>query len=256
MGAVGAGWHFRDQTTITAETGIGYGLGVAGASGMLLLLLYSARKRLRWMHGWGRLRPWFQVHMLLGILGPVAILFHANFTFGSTNSSVALTTMLIVMTSGIAGRFIYSKITHGLYGRRASLRELRERLEITKERLGNEIPLGATAMARLTALERNSLPAEGRVRRAARLLTLPLQAMRARRAIHRELESNTADVATRRSLQQTASEHIDAYVHALIKEAQFTTYERLFSKWHALHVPLLFLLIATGIVHVVAVHMY
>jgi hypothetical protein len=49
---------------------------------------------------------------------------------------------------------------------------------------------------------------------------------------------------------------VDAYVAALVKEAQFSAYERLFSLWHALHIPLFVMLLLTGILHVVAVHLY
>jgi hypothetical protein len=38
--------------------------------------------------------------------------------------------------------------------------------------------------------------------------------------------------------------------------AEFRAYERLFSVWHALHVPLCVLLFAAAAVHVLAVHLY
>ena len=37
---------------------------------------------------------------------------------------------------------------------------------------------------------------------------------------------------------------------------EFESYERLFSLWHVLHLPLFFMLLIAGIVHVVAVHVY
>jgi len=38
--------------------------------------------------------------------------------------------------------------------------------------------------------------------------------------------------------------------------AQFATYERLFSLWHVLHVPFVYMLVVSAVVHVIAVHMY
>lgn len=38
--------------------------------------------------------------------------------------------------------------------------------------------------------------------------------------------------------------------------AEFTTYERLFSLWHILHIPLIYLLAASTIFHIIAVYMY
>ena len=38
--------------------------------------------------------------------------------------------------------------------------------------------------------------------------------------------------------------------------AEFQAYERLFSLWHALHLPLIFMLLVAAVVHIVAVHVY
>jgi hypothetical protein len=46
------------------------------------------------------------------------------------------------------------------------------------------------------------------------------------------------------------------YVRAVQQVAQFGAYERLFSWWHMLHVPFLYMLVLSAIAHVVAVHMY
>jgi hypothetical protein len=54
----------------------------------------------------------------------------------------------------------------------------------------------------------------------------------------------------------TASEMISTYLTAARHAAQFSVYERLFSLWHILHVPFVFMLVISGVVHVIAVHMY
>ena len=43
---------------------------------------------------------------------------------------------------------------------------------------------------------------------------------------------------------------------AMRRVASFQAYERLFSLWHALHLPLIFILAAAAVVHVVAVNVY
>ena len=52
------------------------------------------------------------------------------------------------------------------------------------------------------------------------------------------------------------STFIGAYLHAVQRVAQFGVFERLFSWWHVLHVPLVFMLVLSAIAHVIAVHMY
>ena len=46
------------------------------------------------------------------------------------------------------------------------------------------------------------------------------------------------------------------YLDAVVKASGLALYDKLFAMWHLLHLPLYFLLIVTGIVHVVAVHLY
>ncbi len=52
--AVTCGWLFRDRIPLTPKYGLGYALGVSGAVTTLLLGLYSAAKRLRFLR---KLRP-------------------------------------------------------------------------------------------------------------------------------------------------------------------------------------------------------
>lgn len=55
---------------------------------------------------------------------------------------------------------------------------------------------------------------------------------------------------------QLAKEQIDAYLMAIVQAAQLASWERLFSLWHVAHIPFLYLLLFSGIVHVIAVHIY
>ena len=104
------GWLNRDQEYLVPDSGLGYWLGIAGASLMLLLLLYPLRKRMRSLRTFGSVVFWFRLHMALGLIGPTLILFHANFRLGSLNSNVAMFAMLLVAASGIVGRCLYRKI--------------------------------------------------------------------------------------------------------------------------------------------------
>jgi hypothetical protein len=50
--------------------------------------------------------------------------------------------------------------------------------------------------------------------------------------------------------------HIGAQLESVRKVTEFHFYERLFAIWHVLHFPLFLMLVLSGIVHVIAVHMY
>jgi hypothetical protein len=121
---LGAAYIVRDEQHIVPATGVGYALGITGSVMMLLLLLYPARKSWRKMGSVGSVRLWFVTHMVLGIVGPALIVVHSNFQLLSTNATVAMAVMLLVVASGLVGRYIYSKVYVGMSGRRAELDEL------------------------------------------------------------------------------------------------------------------------------------
>jgi len=100
------GYSSHLERFITPQRGLGYALGIVGGSLMLLILIYPTRKRLHALASLGGVPLWFNLHKLLGVIGPLIVLFHANFSFGATNSNVALVCMLVVSGSGIVGRYI------------------------------------------------------------------------------------------------------------------------------------------------------
>ena len=119
------GWFLPLDRYLSPRQGIGYWLGIIGGSMMLLLLVYPLRKRLPAFSVLGNARIWFQVHMALGVLGPMFIVYHCLYRLGATNSNVALICMLIVSGSGVMGRYLYARIHHGLYGSKATVDDLR-----------------------------------------------------------------------------------------------------------------------------------
>ena len=119
---------------------------------VFFLLLYSARKRVRWLRWLGSVTRWFEVHMVLGVLGPLCILFHSNFSLGATNSNVAFFSMLTVAGSGLVGRYLYAHIHFGLYGRKKTLEELRSSARRLQS-IGQGIPFLPQLLNRLQAAE-------------------------------------------------------------------------------------------------------
>src|SRR5581483_5933354 len=66
-----------------------------------------------------------RLHITLGVVGPLLVLFHTGFHLGATNSNVALVCMLVVAGSGVVGRYLYTRIHSNLHGTRADLAALR-----------------------------------------------------------------------------------------------------------------------------------
>ena len=259
------GWMLRDHGLINPEAGLGYWLGIAGGSSMLALLLYPVRKRIRWLHRLGATRHWFRMHMVLGLVGPLLILYHCNFSLGSFNSRVALYCMLLVAGSGIIGRYLYARIHRGLYGRKTSLRELQGELANSLEQSQGLAKLMPNLVARLDALcselqgdaYRQSLGIGRSLRWTFTHVIVRWSLLRTARKDLREAATVNPIVARhRKRVYRSARRYVRDYTVLSGRMAQFSFYERLFGLWHVLHLPIFFMMILSALVHVLAVHMY
>ena len=262
--AIAVGWYLRDKEYITADEGIGYLLGIVGSSMMVLLLLYPLRKNYRIMRFFGPVKDWFRMHMIFGVVGPLLVLYHANFQLGSLNSKVATISMIVVALSGLIGRYIYTKIHHGLYGNRTSLLELMEDAVVARQehtcvkfvpRLDNY----------LLEIEQTVLqPPNSALMSASRPIVIAFRTrwnqIRLIRFASRELDKLAHDsplIAEHRDrLKAVTRRYVARRLRSVRRVADFTFYERLFAWWHVLHYPLFIVLIVAATVHILAVHMY
>ena len=73
------------------------------------VILYSARKRVSWLGGAGGLGNWLQFHIFLCTLGPLLVLLHTTFRFGGI-VSIAFWSMVLVVASGVFGRYVFARI--------------------------------------------------------------------------------------------------------------------------------------------------
>jgi hypothetical protein len=250
---------------ITPQRGIGYWLGIVGGSSMLLLLLYSARKRANWLRWMGSIPAWFEIHMTLGVLGPVLVLFHSNFHLGATNSNVALFSMLLVAGSGVVGRYIYTRLHARLDGHEDTF----EQLKAAGERLATQANSVAFLPGLLESIElveeRWIEPPHNPIARPLHLLTGAARLRIARwkvrsevrEALGRALAAGSPLVATHAPRIATAAlRYAYRRLEARRRMVEYRRYALLFSFWHVLHIPLFFMLLIAGIVHVVAVNVY
>lgn len=246
---------------------VGYNLGLVGGLMMLTLLLYPIRKRVGFMKNWVPLPKWFKWHMAFGILGPTLIILHSTFYIGSINAGVALICMLLVSGSGIFGRFFYTKIHYGLYGRHATQKQLQEDLEGSGD--VKSIFSFAPGIQKKLVEFRDFATNSSKVGKLKlwNILTLGIRAKWLSRKLIRELEDAMYADANEKNWNDAQMNRLDqlffqnvnfirSYLFAVRDLAQFGIYEKLFSLWHVFHVPFVYMLIFSAIWHVIAVHMY
>jgi len=259
------GWMNRDDIPLTAEEGTGYWLGIIGGSMMLALLLYPLRKKKRFMQFFGPVKYWFRMHMVFGVLGPVLIIYHSTFSLGSLNSTVAFTCMLVVAGSGLVGRFFYARIHYGLYGRIATLKQLREDDETIHEQLKKLLEFNPELLQQMDQMVESIVSTDPQKSESLsksfgyglKLRWIYFIFLRTvRKALKEEQSMHGWRPVVRKEIIKSVREKLGTHLSLVRKIGQLRFYERMFSLWHILHFPLFIMLVISGVVHVIAVHAY
>lgn len=263
--AVYVGWAGRDTRSLSADAGLGYALGILAVACILILLVYPLRKRIRLLRFLGSTKDWFRTHMIFGILGPLLALYHCNFQLGSLNSRIALFSALIIAGSGVIGRFLYTKIHKGLYGRKTNLQELLAKVKLTPPEGGQAATYLPELMRRISAFDHDVLkPPTGTLDSFVLPVRLLIQTRRkyhelvwlTRRRLIAERIRSPLVAEHQKQLEKATRRFIATHLRHVRRVAEFAAYERLFALWHKIHLPFFFLLVVSTLIHVIVVHFY
>ena len=254
-----------ERQPYTAGSDLGYYMGLVGSLMMASLLLYPLRKHVKLFQNFGSLRKWFVIHMVFGILGPILVLFHSTFQTHSFNATVAFWSMVVVLASGVIGRFVFTRMYTGLEGNKATLKDMQNFLAKCTEDSRRALDLvpdvekelddyRKRAFATGTLTWRNMLKFFAIEWQGKRLIT------RARKKVIPALQKEAKEQGWPKNWYEAERKIfyvlIEDYVTAIDLTARYDAWEKLLGWWQLLHVPLVYVLLITALVHVYAVHMY
>jgi len=207
---------------------------------------------------------WFRAHMTLGVIGPLLVLFHANFSLGATNSNVALFCMLAVAGSGLIGRYIYSRVYGDWHDHKSTLEEL----QATAEQLRKQTSTVAVLPELLEAIDaeekRLFRPAGNPLGALLFPVTIGLRSVMGRwrlqsairrMIVHAARQSPTLAAHGSR-LTSTAMGYAIRRLDSARRVREHGVYVKLFSLWHFAHVPFFIMTLVAGVVHIISVHVY
>lgn len=118
------GYHSEAHIILEPKGYLGHALGIAGTLMMIIgVSTYMIRKRARMFFRWGILKHWLEFHIFLCVVGPIFVLYHTAFKFGGI-VSISFWSMTAVVVSGVAGRFIYTKIPRSIKGNELDSQEI------------------------------------------------------------------------------------------------------------------------------------
>jgi thioredoxin reductase/ferredoxin len=218
----------------------GHGIGILATVFMLSNFIYPLRKRLAIFKGRGSIAPWLRLHVFVGIMSPLTILFHTAFQWGNQLATLTYISLMVVVGTGLVGRYIYGwvRLDPDAAARREQLGSALGALTpaIRPARAGR--PLGyVLALASGTlALPRSLM---------GLLLTMPGEALRFRLGLHQARALFLERRAHRsfcRQLRQLRRLRWQSQLHRPLK--------RLMTVWRILHVVLAVLLLGLIGLHV------
>ncbi|PSR13026.1 MAG: hypothetical protein DA408_02055 [Bacteroidetes bacterium] len=223
---------------------MGHGLGIAGT---LLILIgvfgYRAKKRYRWLARFGRLKYWLEFHIFLCSLGPVLILFHTAFKFGGI-VSVSFWSMIVVVASGIVGRFIYVQIPRTIEGRELSLAELQQ--------MKNQLSMSLAGVGGVAASNYQDLLTRAQVKapQEGNLLSRIIRKYGVDRATVQELKVTLQQHQTPRPKIREATYLLRKELSLDNRIERLHVMQKLFKYWHVAHLPFALIMLFILVIHV------
>ena len=209
----------------------GHALGTVGSVLMVLMLLYTLRKRVRAFQALGALRLWLHFHIFCGVIGPLLVILHSSF---KVHGLVALSfwSMIVVSLSGFVGRFLYVQLPRQRSGDELSLVEAEALDRSLSARLEAEFQLSREQLDALDRISSSGLEPDSSLLKVFLRLPIDPFLLRVRlRTLQRSLSSTQRGVVgdLSRVLYRKAYLHRRVFV---LRQLQ-----RLFYYWHVFHKP-------------------
>ncbi|MBI4950132.1 MAG: hypothetical protein HY955_08320 [Deltaproteobacteria bacterium] len=226
--------------------------GWIGSAMMLLMMVYTLRKRGGLLGRLGSMRIWLNGHMFLGVMGPVLIVFHTTFKFNGIIGT-SFWCMVVTAVFGVLGRYIYLQIPRSMTGA-----ELKEKdIERLITGLEAEIDLRSKGLKAGAFLSEITSPEKAQSIGPVKALLYMmwndtanrLKVRRIKRELKRDYE---LPPRVRDALGTLLSRK-----SALIRKRNFlATSQRLLHYWHVLHIPLAIVMFLIMFVHIAVYYMF
>ncbi|WP_455207342.1 hypothetical protein [Kaarinaea lacus] len=260
---VSCGWLVISNANFLASGDFAYNAGLLGGFLMLCSIFYALLKRIRFINALGRNDTWFYAHLFCGIAGPLLIIFHTTFTIKSINSGVSFFCMLIILLSGLFGRYIFTLLsfqTHRIY---LGVGEVE--LDLLSTFQDYQCATGKSTKAALTQLIVSGLKKPNYwFQNIPQLFRMMFSAMLCYRALMKDIKRTCVTARTNKQWDKKTYKGnladtkrlARSYIYRIIKLSMLSITQNLLANWRTLHTNLLYLLTLTAIGHIVAVHMY
>lgn len=240
---------FHPQHNLIKPSGaLGHGFGIIGSLMMILgVSVYMIRKRSRRLFNFGYLKHWLELHIFLCTVGPVLVLYHTAFKFGGI-VSVSFWSMVLVVMSGVVGRFIYIQIPRTIQGRELDITELMKLRNEMSERLSSEIIFDKSLMDEFSIL---TSPERYKDFNLLNSITFFIKDAIRIRKFKRRLIYHLKKAGISKFRFKELKRLVEAEIILTRRIGLLRTMQKFFRYWHIAHLPFAIIMFIIMIVHII-----
>ncbi len=223
-----------------------HGLGILGSTMMLLLLLYSLRKRTRIFGNWGKMSHWLNIHIYFGIMGPLFVILHTTFKLNGL-IAISFWSMIAVALSGVIGRYLYVQIPRNIHGVELTLEQAKKIAEQQKQTLTLQYGLDENEIELLKSMVGKPFKGNSLFAAFFAFIFTDLRFIFRRHAIHKRIKQRF----------DLPAKKVRILTHLFIKEIKlerriqfWNQIHQIFHYWHVIHKPFAIIMYLIMFIHV------
>lgn len=226
----------------------GHGFGIIGSLMMILgVSIYMIRKRSRRFYNLGYLKHWLELHIFLCTVGPILVLYHTAFKFGGI-VSVSFWSMVLVVLSGVVGRFIYIQIPRTIQGQEIDISELMNMRNELSERLSSEIIFDKSLIDDFTKI---SSPERYKSINLLNAIIFFFKDAIQVRKFKRKIINHLRKAGISKYRYKEIKRLIEAEIILSRRIGLLRTMQKFFHYWHIAHLPFAIIMFIIMIVHII-----
>ena len=226
----------------------GHGFGIIGTLMMILGVgIYMIRKRSRKIFTFGYLKYWLELHIFLCTVGPVLVLYHTAFKFGGI-VSISFWSMVLVVLSGVVGRFIYLQIPRTIQGQEVDINDLLKMRQELVEKVKTEMLFNPKLLSELDGL---TSPERYKKKHLTDSILFLIKDFFTIKKFMYRLKKGIAKTNYYKNRRKELINKIQAEIILSRRLGMLRTMQNLFRYWHIAHLPFALVMFAIMIIHVI-----
>lgn len=236
------------HASLKPSGGWGHGFGIIGTLMMIFgVAIYMIRKRTPKILGFGYLKHWLEFHIFLCTVGPILVLYHTAFKFGGI-VSVSFWSMVLVVLSGVVGRFIYIQIPRTIQGKEIDISDLALMREELIEKMKLEMLFDVRLIKELDEL---ASPERYKSLGTLGIILIYFKDFFRIRSFQSKLRKNLAVAGFSKIKRKEIINKAQAEIILSRRLGMLRTMQNLFRYWHVAHLPFAIAMFVIMIIHVI-----